>query len=298
MIMPKMQANLDKTLGLHLVKDVHPVRAIAVTGGKGGVGKTNLAVNLSIALAQLGKAVMLFDGDLSLANVDLLLGLSAQYNLSDVIEGRCKLKDIILTGPAGIQIVPAASGTARMCALSPAQHAGVIQAFSELTCPLDILMIDTATGIADGVVSFTRAATEVLMVVCDEPTSLTDAYALIKLLHREHNINQFYVVANMVREAEEGQKLYQKLSQVTDRFLDVQLRYLGAVPYEKKARQAVQQQKAMIELYPTSPGSIAIQEIAQAIMKLPIDSDVSGHIGFFIERLVEQKNCADAEMMI
>jgi len=151
---------------------MHPVQVIAVTGGKGGVGKTNVSVNLSLALAELGRRVMLLDADLGLANVDVLLGLTPKRTLADVIEGRCELRDVMLQGPGGVRIVPAASGTQSMVHLAPAQHAGLIQAFSEVGDNLDVLVIDTAAGIGDSVVSFVRAAQEVLLVVCDEPTSI------------------------------------------------------------------------------------------------------------------------------
>jgi len=176
---------------------MHPVQVIAVTGGKGGVGKTNVSVNLALALADLGRRVMLMDADLGLANVDVLLGLSAKRTLEDVISGECELRDVLLQGPGGIRIVPAASGIQSMVQLSPMQHAGLIQAFSDISDNLDVLIIDTAAGIGDGVVSFVRAAQEVLVVVCDEPTSITDAYALIKLLNRDHGMNRFRVLANM-----------------------------------------------------------------------------------------------------
>ena len=197
---------------------MHPVQVIAVTGGKGGVGKTNVSVNLSLALAELGRRVMLLDADLGLANVDVLLGLSPKRTLADVIEGRCELRDVLLQGPGGVRIVPAASGTQNMVHLAPAQHAGLIQAFSEIGDNLDVLVIDTAAGIGDSVVSFVRAAQEVLLVVCDEPTSITDAYALIKLLNRDYGMNRFRVLANMAQSPQEGRNLFAKLTKVTDRF--------------------------------------------------------------------------------
>ena len=219
---------------------MHPVQVIAVTGGKGGVGKTNVSVNLSLALAELGRRVMLLDADLGLANVDVLLGLTPKRTLADVIEGRCELRDVLLQGPGGIRIVPAASGTQSMVHLSPAQHAGLIQAFSDIGDNLDVLVIDTAAGIGDSVVSFVRAAQEVLLVVCDEPTSITDAYALIKLLNRDYGMNRFRVLANMAQSPQEGRNLFAKLTKVTDRFLDVALQYVGAVPYDESVRKAVQ----------------------------------------------------------
>ena len=206
---------------------MHPVQVIAVTGGKGGVGKTNVSVNLALALADLGRRVMLLDADLGLANVDVLLGLTPKRTLADVIEGRCELRDVLLLGPGGVRIVPAASGTQSMVHLSPMQHAGLIQAFSDISDNLDVLVVDTAAGIGDSVVSFVRAAQEVLLVVCDEPTSITDAYALIKLLNRDHGMTRFRVLANMAHSPQEGRNLFAKLTKVTDRFLDVALQYVG-----------------------------------------------------------------------
>ncbi|HKS15304.1 MAG TPA: flagellar synthesis regulator FleN, partial [Pseudomonas sp.] len=267
---------------------MHPVQVIAVTGGKGGVGKTNVSVNLSLALAELGRRVMLLDADLGLANVDVLLGLTPKRTLADVIEGRCELRDVLLQGPGGIRIVPAASGTQSMVHLSPAQHAGLIQAFSDIGDNLDVLVIDTAAGIGDSVVSFVRAAQEVLLVVCDEPTSITDAYALIKLLNRDYGMNRFRVLANMAQSPQEGRNLFAKLTKVTDRFLDVALQYVGAVPYDESVRKAVQKQRAVYEAFPRSKCSLAFKAIAQKVDSWPLPANPRGHLEFFVERLVQQ----------
>ncbi|MNH80397.1 Flagellum site-determining protein YlxH [compost metagenome] len=265
---------------------VRSVQVIAVTGGKGGVGKTTVAVNLSLALAKLGRRVVLLDGDLGLANIDVLLGLSQQYTLADLIEGRCELSDVLLRGPGGIRIVPAASGIQSMVHLSAAQHAGLIQAFSEIGDSLDVLVIDTAAGIGASVVSLVRAAHEVLLVVCDEPTSITDAYALIKLLNRDYGMDRFRVLVNMVQSPTEGRALFAKLAKVTDRFLDVTLRYVGAVPYDECARRAVQKQRAVYEHFPRSKCAQAFQEIALMVDAWPLLATPRGHMEFFVDRLV------------
>ncbi len=265
---------------------MHPVQVIAVTGGKGGVGKTNVSVNLALALADLGRRVMLLDADLGLANVDVLLGLQPKRTLADVVDGKCDLKDVIIQGPGGIRIVPAASGTQSMVQLSPMQHAGLIQAFSEISDNLDVLIVDTAAGIGDAVVSFVRAAQEVLVVVCDEPTSITDAYALIKLLNRDHGITRFRVLANMAHSPQEGRNLFAKLSKVTDRFLDVALQYVGAIPYDEAVRKAVQKQRAVYEAMPRSKSALAFRAIAQKVDSWPLPANPRGHLEFFVERLV------------
>ena len=274
---------------------MHPVQVIAVTGGKGGVGKTNVSVNLSLALADLGRRVMLLDADLGLANVDVLLGLTPKRTLADVINGECDLKDVLIQGPGGIRIVPAASGTQNMVQLSPMQHAGLIQAFSEIGDNVDVLVVDTAAGIGDGVVSFVRAAQEVIVVVCDEPTSITDAYALIKLLNRDYGMNRFRVLANMAHSPQEGRNLFAKLTKVTDRFLDdVALQYLGAVPYDESVRKAVQKQRAVYEAFPRSKCSLAFKAIAQKVDSWPLPANPRGHLEFFVERLVQPSTAGTA----
>ncbi|WP_263139329.1 flagellar synthesis regulator FleN [Pseudomonas sp. RIT-PI-AD] len=268
---------------------MHPVQVIAVTGGKGGVGKTNVSVNLSLALADLGRRVMLLDADLGLANVDVLLGLTPKRTLADVIDGACELRDVLIPGPGGIRVVPAASGTQSMVQLSPMQHAGLIQAFSDISENLDVLVIDTAAGIGDAVVSFVRAAQEVMVVVCDEPTSITDAYALIKLLNRDYGMNRFRVLANMAHSPQEGRNLFAKLTKVTDRFLDdVALQYVGAVPYDESVRKAVQKQRAVYEAFPRSKCALAFKAIAQKVDSWPLPANPRGHLEFFVERLVQQ----------
>ncbi|MFK9084213.1 MinD/ParA family protein [Pseudomonas neuropathica] len=266
---------------------VHSVQVIAVTGAKGGVGKTTVAVNLSLALAKLGRRVVLLDGDLGLANIDTLLGLSRQYTLADLIEGRCELSDVLVHGPGGVRIAPAASGIKSMAHLSAAQHAGLIQAFSEIGDSLDVLVIDTAAGIGASVISLVRAAHEVLLVVCDEPASITDAYALIKLLNRDYGLVRFRVLVNMARSPQEGRALFAKLAKVTDHFLDVSLRYVGMVPYDEYARRAVRKQRAVYEQFPHSKCAQAFQEIALKVDAWPLPDSPGGHMEFFVERLVE-----------
>ena len=267
----------------------HPVQVIAVTGGKGGVGKSNISVNLSLALAQLQRRVILLDADLGLANIDVLLGIRARKTIADVLSGECDLRDILVTGPGGVRIVPAASGVQRMAALTPQQHGALIQAFSSLSDQLDILIIDTAAGISDTVVSFVSAAQEVVVVVCDEPSSITDAYALIKLLNTEHHIQRVRVIANMVHNPKEGQLLFQKLSQVCDRFLDISLQYVGAIPADENVRKAVQRQKPVLEYAPRSKAALAFKQIASKIEQWPITSSPRGHLEFFVEHLLQQQ---------
>jgi flagellar biosynthesis protein FlhG len=278
---------IDQASGLRKMQDPHDIKVIAVSGGKGGVGKTNVSLNTSISLAKLGKRVLVLDADLGLANVDVMLGLRVQRNLSHVLSGECELDDIIIKGPAGINIIPATSGSQSMVDLTPAEHAGLIRAFSDMQTKFDILIVDTAAGISDMVLSFCRASQDVLLVVCDEPTSITDCYALMKLLSRDHGLFKFKVVANMVRSPKEGQNLFAKLSKVTDRFLDVTLELVAVIPFDENIRKSVRKQQAIVEAYPDSPASIGFKALANNIISWPVPKEASGHLEFFIEQVLE-----------
>jgi len=269
-----------------------PIKVVAVTGGKGGVGKTNLSVNLSVALAELRRRVVLMDADLGLANVDVLLGLQAQYTLADVLDGSKSIRDVLVQGPAGIKIVPASSGVQQMASLSPVEHASLINAFSELDDQMDIFVVDTAAGISDTVTSFVRAAQEVIVVVCDEPSSITDAYALMKVLNVEHDVFRFRVIANMTRSPQEGINLFNKLNTVCEKYLDASLLYLGHVPFDENVRKAVQKREALIRFSPRSKAASAIRVIAQKIDQWPVQNAARGHLEFFLERLLQTENAA------
>jgi flagellar biosynthesis protein FlhG len=264
----------------------HPVKVIGVTGGKGGVGKTTVAINLAIAMAALGRDVMLLDADLGLANVDVVLGLHTPFHLGHVINGECALEDAIVTGPHGLQIVPAASGIGRMANLSPAEHAGLIRAFSDLYHRIDALVIDTAAGLHDSVVTFTQAAHHVLVVVCDEPASITDAYALIKVLSRDHGVRRFQILANQTRRSGEGPGLFQKIQRVCDRFLNVSLEFAGSVPFDDYLRRSVQRQTAVVQSFPASNSSVALKNLALKADKWSVPHAARGHLEFFVERMV------------
>ncbi|WP_417223802.1 MinD/ParA family protein [Amphritea sp.] len=263
-----------------------PVKVIAVTGGKGGVGKTNVSVNMSLALGEMGHRVVLMDADLGLANVDVLLGVKAQRNISDVLSGECGLKELLIDVGTNVRIVPAASGTQAMTSLSVHEHSELIHAFSEIADDLDILVIDTAAGISEAVVSFVKAAQDVVVVVCDEPTSITDAYALMKLLNRDYKMTRFRVLANMVRTEQEGRNMYNKLLTVTDRFLDVTLQYLGSIPYDEAVRKGVKQQRAVLKAFPQSKAALAYKQLATKVDAWPMPSSPRGHLEFFVERLI------------
>lgn len=281
-----MAETIDQAAGLRRIATPRPVRVIAITSGKGGVGKTNVSVNLGMSLAAQGKEVLLLDADLGLANVDVMLGLHTNYDLSHVLKGERTLEEVICMGPQGLRIVPASSGLQNMAELSTAEHAGVIGAFSELSVTPDVLLIDTAAGISDNVVTFSRAAQEVVVVVCDEPASITDAYALIKLLNREYGIYRFRVLTNRVQSVQDGRALYNKILKVTDRYLDVALDFMGVVPEDEYLRKAVQKQRAVVDAYPRSKSALAFKKLASKADSWPVPASAGGQLEFFVERLI------------
>ena len=271
--------------GLKRLSEPQPLRVIAVTSGKGGVGKSNLSVNLSSVFARRERSVVLMDADLGLANTDLFLGVRPDYDLQHVIRGERRLEEIIIETEQGLRLIPAASGVQRMAELTPAEHVSLIRAFSELSFAVDVLLIDTAAGISDSVVSFSKAAQEVVVVVCDEPASITDAYALMKVLSQDRGVRRFQIVTNMVRSASHGLGLYEKLADVTDRYLGCSLGYLGHIPFDEQLRAAVRRQRPLVQLFPESKAAQAFRQIADRIDRLPLPQS-SGHIEFFFERML------------
>lgn len=269
---------------------LHPARVITVTGGKGGVGKTNVSVNLAVALAGMGKDVLLMDADLGLASVDVLLGLRPGATLADVIDGSCSLEDTLLEGPSGVKIVPAASGVQRMAELTTIEHAGLIRAFSDLSLNVDVLVVDSAAGISDAVINFCRAAQEVVMVACDEPVSVSAASALIRLLSREHDVQRFRLLANMVDNPQAGRRVYEKVARASDPRLCISLDYLGHVPSDDQLRKAVQQQRAVVDAYPRAKSSLAFKTLAAKTESWPLPDAAGARLEFFVERLVQPRN--------
>lgn len=259
------------------------VRVLAVTGGKGGVGKTTVAVNLALALCERGQRVMLLDADLGLANVDVLLGLHPLLNLANVIAGDCNLEDVILDGPGGLKIVPAASGLQEMAQLGRLQRAGLINAFSTLRTSPDVLVVDTAAGISTGVTTFVQAAQDVLVVTCNEPTALADAYGLIKVASGTYGVRRFHIVTNQVRSASDGAALFDRLRTTTERFLDVHLTHLGTVCHSDHVRRAIRRQRAVVNLYPDSVAAGAFRTLATDLMRAGPRPVARGNLAFFTD---------------
>jgi flagellar biosynthesis protein FlhG len=270
------------------MSDQSRIQVIALTSGKGGVGKTNASVNIAVALQQAGNKVLLLDADLGLANVDVMVGLHASFNLSHVIRGEKTVEEILIKGPAGISIVPASSGIQKMAQLDEIEVGHLIQAFSQLNDDFDYLIVDTAAGISSGVLSFLQAAHHVVVVVLDEPSSITDAYAMIKVMRRDYDVENIWVLSNMVDSLPHGKQLFEKLNRVAEQFLGRGVNYLDAIPLDRRIKEANKAQKAVLDMSPSSLSGIAYQRVAEQLEKLPKPKAARGQLEFFVERFIER----------
>jgi flagellar biosynthesis protein FlhG len=260
------------------------VKTVAVASGKGGVGKTNVVANLAIAARKLGKDVMILDADLGLSNIDVLLHLAPKHNIQDLLNGEMGLKDVVIDGPHGVKILPASSGVQELTALDEFQRLRILQAFDTYEDNVDILLIDTAAGISENVAFFCIAAQEIIVVASPEPTAITDAYALVKVLCTRYQEKEFNVLVNSVRGAEEALEVFRRLSLAAERFLNISLKYLGYIPFDTTVTKAVMAQKAFLDLNPNSHASKQIVEIAAKVLD-PNDK-VKGTLQFFIGNLL------------
>lgn len=254
-------------------------RVITVTSGKGGVGKSSISVNLAIALSKLGHRVIILDADFGLANVEVMLGIRPQYNLADLMFRGKNLSDIITEGPENIGFISGGSGIQELTNLSKDQIIYLIQKLVELDERADVIIVDTGAGIGDSVLEFVAASTEVLLIATPEPTSITDAYALLKTLNRKTDISLqdtvIKMVANRTDNYDEGKELYDKLSLVVNKFLHLKLEYLGAIPQDSYVSKAVMRQKPALMLYPNSNFSQSLNTFADILCENTINNPQS-----------------------
>jgi flagellar biosynthesis protein FlhG len=244
-------------------------RVIAVTSGKGGVGKTNVVANLAVSLSKVGKRVLILDADLSLGNLDVLLGLVPQHTIEDVLVGTHTLAEILLKGPAGVHVLPASSGVPRLTALTEVQQLMIQEQLADLAAEMDVLLIDTGAGISPTVTFFASSADETMVIVSPEPTSLTDAYALIKVLARQYRERRFKVLVNRAKSPREASEVFGKLDVAVDRFLHVSVELVGSIPDDDYVHMAVLQQKAVSDMFPEAPAAQAFKRLAQQVTQWP-----------------------------
>ena len=257
------------------------VRTIAVTSGKGGVGKTNIAANLAMIFRRYKKRVLLVDLDLGLANIDILLGLRPEYTLQDVIEGRKQMKDIILHGPDGIKFVPASSGIEELTSLNEKQMKMLFKGFCDLDEELDIVIIDTGAGISSNVLSFVLASNEILLITTPEPTAITDAYAMIKALSRKRKDLNIKLLVNLAGSREEAESTMKRISSVTLRFLNVNVQYLGYLLQDPNIPIAARLQKSFVKEYPNTTATSCLNNIVASFLNSDDGTQTLGVEGYF-----------------
>lgn len=264
-----------------------PTRVIAVSSGKGGVGKTNVAANLAVALARAGHRVLVLDADIGLGNLDVLLGLVPRYTIEDVLSGARTLNEIAVEGPSGICVLPASSGVPHLTALTDAQQCIIQEQLEQLAAGMDVLLIDTGAGISPNVTFFASSAHETVIIATPEPTSLTDAYALIKVLTRQYRERRFKVLVNQAKNRRDAEEVFCKLDRAVDRFLHVAVEYVGYIPHDDYVPLAVMRQKAVVEVFPQSQAAQAFVKLAGQVMQWPTQDIPKGSIQLIWQRAMQ-----------
>ncbi len=264
-------------------------RIIAITSGKGGVGKTNIVGNLGFALSQSGKKVLILDADLGLGNIDVLLGLAPKYNLSHFIAGEKSISEIIIKGPGNMNILPASSGIQELTKLTKEQKIQILIELDSLIDHIDILLIDTAASISSNVMYFNASAQEIMVVVTPEPTSITDAYALMKVLSLKYSEKHFKLLVNLASSEQDAHEVFRQLNMVANRFLDISIEYSGCVLFDKNVTKGVRRQKIVSELYPNTCASRCYASLAKKICKSSTRHFSKGDTSFFWKDLLQNK---------
>ncbi len=261
-----------------------PVRTIAVASGKGGVGKTNVVTNLAIALRSMGKDVLILDADVGLSNVDILLRLTPRHTIAHILSGAKSMEEVIIEGPHGIKVLPAAFGAQDLTNLDEFQRMRLLDAFNAYDGGIDVVLIDTSAGISENVAFFCIASREILVVTTPEPTALAGAYGLIKVLSLRYREKRFSILVNAARSEEDATDVYRKMSIAAGGFLNASLDYMGYIPLDACVHDAVRAQMPFIDMFPDGPASRKVREIASRLLDRSA-GDVKGTLQFFIENL-------------
>jgi flagellar biosynthesis protein FlhG len=265
-----------------------PLRVIAVTSGKGGVGKTNISANLASLAARKGKRVLIVDADLGLANVDIIFGIKPTRHIGDLLQEGVDANDVLATAAPNIHVLPAGSGVQKLTELSRQDKLRLLAALDTIEDRFDVVIIDSGAGIGDNVLFFVGAAQEVVLVLAPEPTALVDAYAAVKVLSQQAGVRNFAVVINPVVDEMPARDMFQKLSSVTGRFLTAKLRHLGYVPRDENVHRAVMAQRPVVDLFPMAPSSRALVDVAERLFGEPGPQILEGGMKVMWQRLMRE----------
>jgi flagellar biosynthesis protein FlhG len=264
------------------------LRVIATTSGKGGVGKTNVTANLAVLAARAGKRVLIIDADLGLANVEIVFGLKPKHHIGSLIDGTHSMDDVLLEGPHGLKILSAGSGIQSLTQLTQQQKQRLSAALDGIEEKFDLVLVDSGAGIGDNVLFFVGAAQEALLVVSPEPTSLVDAYAVVKVLSQQAGITTFNVIINPVVDELQAREIFPKLTAVTSRFLTAKVRHLGYIPRDENMHRAIMVQRPLVEAFPLSPASRALSIISDKLLASPAPARVDSGFKFMWQRLLRE----------
>lgn len=285
--------NLRNVIKANNIRTIEKTKVITITSGKGGVGKSNMAVNLAVQFTKLGKKVIILDADFGLANVEVMFGTIPNYNLSDVIFNGMSIRDIITTGPMGIGFISGGSGVVGLNNLNREQIAFLVHNLSLLNDLCDILIIDTGAGVSDQVLEFVLASPEVILVSTPEPSSLTDSYSLMKAMYKspkfQKNGTNVHLVANKVMSEAEGKAVYSKLRSVIQKFLGGDLDYLGYISYDVQLEKAVRNQKVVSNEYPTSKAAKCFEQVANRLLKKNEDTHFKWGVSHIFNTLLRDR---------
>lgn len=266
------------------------LRVIAVTSGKGGVGKTNVAANLAVLAAKAGRRVLVLDADLGLANVEIIYGLKPRYHIGHLLEASAPIEEVLATGPHGVRVLPAGSGIQTLTHLDDAQKLRLLTALDYIEDAFDVVMVDTSAGIGDNVLFFVGGAQEALLVVTVEPTSLTDAYAAVKVLSQQAGVRYFNVIVNTAPTETAAREIFETLTSVTSRFLNARVKYLGFLPRDENMHRAIMAQRPLVDAFPQSPSSRALAGLADKLFNEPAPGPLDGGMKFLWQRLLRESS--------
>jgi len=278
--------NMEDTT-LSTDKHESPTRVYSITSGKGGVGKTAVVANTATAMAKMGKKVLILDADLGLANIDVVFGLAPRYNLNHFFAGEMDLGSILADGPHGIKILPAGSGVQNFTRLDSKQKLRLLDGLDQMHNQFDFVLIDTEAGISENVTYFNTAAQEIIVVTTPDPTAITDAYALMKLLSTQYHEKRFNLVVNQIQHENEALDVYRKLTMVSNRYLDISIDFLGSIPADKQMTDAIRKQRVIVDLYPSSKISTAFHSLSATICSEQPVSSPKGGVQFFWKKLLD-----------